>query len=96
MITTPIYFLLLFASMLLASLLCFLLYGWDKFQSHRRGWRVAEIHLHLAALLGGWPGAYFGSAVFHHKTHKQPFRAIRVLTVTGHLAAVIALYTLTR
>ena len=64
-----------------ASLLVFLLYGFDKMAAIR-GWRrLREDTLHLFALLGGWPGAYVGQKLFRHKTRKQPFRTVFWITV---------------
>jgi len=57
-----------------ASLVTFLLYGWDKFCAKRGLWRVREWTLHVWEFLGGWPGAVVGQRVFRHKTAKTSFR----------------------
>jgi uncharacterized membrane protein YsdA (DUF1294 family) len=36
-----------------ASVLTFLLYGFDKAQSKTEGWRIPEVYLHGLALAGG-------------------------------------------
>ncbi|WP_346426324.1 DUF1294 domain-containing protein [Sphingorhabdus sp. YGSMI21] len=51
----------------------FLLFGWDKIQAEKFGWRVSEGTLLKMALFGGSLGAYAGRALFRHKTRKQPF-----------------------
>ena len=56
---------------LVSSTLCFILYGYDKFQAKRQGWRVAEQTLHHLEVLGGWPGSYVAQSLFHHKTKKE-------------------------
>jgi cold shock CspA family protein len=40
------------------SLVAYLMYARDKLSAIRGTWRVPESSLHLAELLGGWPGAY--------------------------------------
>ncbi|MDD1719397.1 MAG: DUF1294 domain-containing protein [Methanoregulaceae archaeon] len=62
---------------ILASLLCinagvFLLFGYDKHQARRDGWRVPERTLLLSSLAGPF-GAFSGMNVFHHKTRKPAF-----------------------
>ncbi|MBJ6799888.1 DUF1294 domain-containing protein [Geomonas propionica] len=81
---------LLFAY-LLASLLAFLLYALDKQAALRGMRRVRERTLHLAALLGGWPGAVLAQRALHHKTQKGSFLVLFRLTVLANCAA-LALY----
>lgn len=70
------------------NVVTFLLYGWDKFQAKRGGWRVPERVLLLWAAGFGSVGALLGMAVFHHKTRKPKFHfgvpallAVQVLLV---------------
>lgn len=63
------------------SALAIWLYGKDKFAAITNRWRIPERTLHFVALLGGWPGALFAQAVFHHKTKKLKFRSRFWLTV---------------
>jgi uncharacterized membrane protein YsdA (DUF1294 family) len=37
--------------------------------------------LHLIALIGGWPGAWYAQHSLRHKSHKVNFRRIFWLTV---------------
>ena len=72
----------------LASLVSFVLYGFDKRRARLDGERVPEKRLHALALLGGWPGAMLGQRLFRHKTVKTRFRIVFWLTVACHLATV--------
>lgn len=72
----------------IASLISFVLYGFDKRRARLDGDRVPEKRLHLFALLGGWPGAMLAQKVFRHKTVKTRFRIVFWLTVACHVVAV--------
>ena len=74
------------------TLPAFAMYGIDKRQAQRAGWRVPEAVLHGLALVGGVIGAWAGRAVFHHKTSKPIFTV--VLTAASILWAAIALAVL--
>lgn len=66
------------------SLSLFLLYGIDKTQAVRQGWRVPELVLHGLALIGGFIGGWLGMAIFRHKTRKPVFKVVlAVATVIG-------------
>jgi uncharacterized membrane protein YsdA (DUF1294 family) len=64
-----------------ASVVTFAVYGHDKSAARKGLWRTKENTLHVLALMGGWPGAVFAQKVFHHKTHKHPFRMLFWITV---------------
>ena len=51
----------------------FLLFGYDKFQAKRNGWRIPERVLLGLTLLGGGIGGLAGMLVFRHKTRKNVF-----------------------
>ena len=57
-----------------ASLVTWFLYRSDKRSAQAGEWRTPESTLHLAALLGGWPGAFLAQRVFRHKTSKLSFQ----------------------
>lgn len=69
MIATAIYL----SIVLVMSLACFVVYGWDKGLAANGSRRVPEQTLHTLALLGGWPGALVGQRYFRHKTKKLSF-----------------------
>ena len=71
--------------LLMVSPICFVLYGLDKWRAVRQEARIPERTLHVAAFVGGWPGAWLGQRVFHHKSHKLSFRIIFWLIVGCHL-----------
>lgn len=77
-------------ALLLASLLTFFVYGFDKNAAETGRWRTKESTLHLLALIGGWPGAWCAQRVFRHKVRKAGFMAVYWATVLAHIAAVAA------
>ena len=68
----------------LVSSVTFGLYVWDKRQARRNGWRISEPTLQFWALLGGWPGAFFGQRLLRHKSSKLSFLVIYWLIVGVH------------
>lgn len=75
------------------SLVAYFLYAVDKTAAQKGRWRIAEAHLHLLALIGGWPGAMVAQQKLRHKTKKQEFRFIFWITVILNCAAAIWLLT---
>ena len=66
------------------SVSLFALYGIDKTQAVRKGWRVPEIVLHTLALIGGFIGGWLGMLIFHHKTNKPVFKLVLgIATILG-------------
>lgn len=73
------------------SIPAFAMYGIDKRQARRDGWRVPEGVLHGLAFVGGVPGAWAGRAWFHHKTQKPVFLVVLVMaTIAWGLVALVA------
>ncbi len=68
----------------LASLVTFGLYWRDKRQARTDGRRTPENVLHLAELLGGWPGALLAQQAFRHKTRKVGYQVVFWLIVLVH------------
>jgi uncharacterized membrane protein YsdA (DUF1294 family) len=64
----------LFAWLVFANAVTFLLFGWDKWRAVRGGWRVPELQLVLWGVVGGWLGGILGMFVFRHKISKSSFR----------------------
>ena len=67
----------------------FVFYAADKAAAKRGGWRTPEAHLHLLALVGGWPAAAYAQRAFRHKTSKESFRATYWLTVIGNIGGML-------
>jgi len=76
---TTVYFVL--------SLVSFIMYASDKAAAESDNWRTPEDRLHLADLLGGWPGALVAQQKFHHKTSKLSFQVVFCITVVLNIAA---------
>lgn len=76
-------------ALLALNLLTLWLYAADKNAARAGAWRVSENQLHLLALLGGWPAAWWAQQNLRHKTSKVSFRAAYWLSVVLHCAALI-------
>ncbi len=50
--------------------------------------RVPERTLLVVSLLGGWPGAWWASQTFRHKTHKRSFRIQFWIAVAMNVAII--------
>lgn len=72
----------------LMSLMGFALMGIDKRRAIRKGWRIPERTLFLAAFLGGGIGSLLGMYLFRHKTKHTSF------VVLTPIAAVLSLVVL--
>jgi uncharacterized membrane protein YsdA (DUF1294 family)/cold shock CspA family protein len=73
---------------LLASLLSFFAYAFDKLAAQRQQWRTRESTLHLFALFGGWPGALAAQRLLRHKSAKASFQLGYWFTVLLNCAAL--------
>ena len=73
------------------SLIAFVAYWNDKRSALAGRWRTPEAHLHLIALLGGWPGAAFAQHVLRHKSKKPAFRMVFIATVILNVVAAVVL-----
>ena len=65
------------------------LYGYDKHLAVAGRTRVPEAALHVAALLGGSPGAMVAQGLFRHKTRKRSFRMVQAVIV---LLQIVVIY----
>ncbi|MDU9393545.1 DUF1294 domain-containing protein [Pseudomonas sp. zfem002] len=66
------------------SLVCAGLYRHDKRQAVQVGRRIPERLLHVAELLGGWPGALLAQQLWRHKTRKLSYQLPFWLIVLVH------------
>ncbi len=78
------------------SFIAWAFYAWDKrtaeLKKLLRGWRVPEFTLNLLTILGGFPGAWVGRAMFNHKTNTKRHPAIlAILIASTVLHALFAL-----
>jgi uncharacterized membrane protein YsdA (DUF1294 family) len=71
-----------------SSLALFILYGYDKYQAKRGGFRVPELVLHALAIAGGFIGGWLGRIVFHHKTRKVEFTIVLVVATLLNLLLI--------
>ncbi|MGB8633706.1 MAG: cold shock and DUF1294 domain-containing protein [Rhodanobacteraceae bacterium] len=71
-----------------ASLVSFLVYGWDKLAARSGRWRTRESTLHALALACGWPGAIAAQRLFHHKSSKKSFLRVFWVMVVLNLAGL--------
>lgn len=55
------------------NIINFFLFGYDKFQAKRNGWRIPERTLLGLTLFGGGIGGLAGMLAFRHKTRKNLF-----------------------
>lgn len=69
---------------LVISTLTFFAYRSDKRRADAGAWRIPESTLHIAELLGGWPGAFLAQRKFRHKTSKISFQFVFWAVVLGH------------
>lgn len=74
-----------------ASIVTFFAYAFDKSAAVRGNWRTQEGTLLGLGLLCGWPGALLAQKGLRHKSSKQPFRNAFWITVLLNLLAFIAL-----
>lgn len=68
----------------LLSIMTGFLYRHDKSQAQSGGWRTPESSLHIAELLGGWPGAFLAQRVVRHKIFKTSYQIVFWMIITLH------------
>lgn len=73
---------------LVASVITFFTYAFDKSAARKNQWRTKEDTLHLLALIGGWPGALAAQRLLRHKSRKQSFQTIFWVTVVLNCCAL--------
>ena len=63
----------LFIYLIIINSLCFLTYGYDKWQAKNNKRRISEFNLLVLAGVGGTIGGLIGMNFFKHKTNKFSF-----------------------
>lgn len=76
-----------------ASLFCFGAYAVDKSAAIAGRWRIAESHLLLLGLVGGWPGGIVAQQLLRHKSNKASFRSAFWACVTVNIVAFVAVHS---
>ena len=78
------------AVLLAMSAVTMVVYQADKRRAEAGQRRVPERVLHLLAVGGGWPGAWWAQRQLRHKTRKVRFQVTFWVLVTVHLFVVAA------
>ncbi len=60
--------------LIVASIITFLVFGFDKWRAGSARSRVPEFTLASLGAIGGWPGGLLGMILFRHKTAKWTFK----------------------
>ncbi len=69
-----------------ATVITFLVFGFDKLAARKSWRRIPEKTLHLLSFAGGFIGALFGRTYFRHKTTRAKFLIIPVVAAIVHAA----------
>jgi uncharacterized membrane protein YsdA (DUF1294 family) len=85
----------LHAGLISVNIATLALYGYDKHQATAGGTRIPEAALHVAALLGGSPGAVLAQGLFRHKTRKRSFRIVLIGIILLQVAAFYGYWRIT-
>ncbi len=78
---------------LVASVVAFVAYAFDKSAASNNRWRIPESTLHLFALVGGWPGALAAQRLLRHKSTKTSFQTVFWLTAFLNCGALGGLFS---
>ena len=73
----PVYFVLI-------SAVTIVLYRLDKRRAQSGLWRIPELTLHMAELIGGWGAAFAAQRIFRHKISKRKYQMVFWLIVLLH------------
>ncbi len=61
---------------IIINIITFIFYGYDKYCSIKKLWRISEYHLLGLGLIGGGIGSLLGMLLFRHKTKKLIFKIL--------------------
>jgi uncharacterized membrane protein YsdA (DUF1294 family) len=78
------------SGLVMLNIVTFYFYFQDKEAAKNGDWRMSENQLHALALLGGWPGAWFGQQILRHKSSKASFQIVYRATVALNLVGLLA------
>lgn len=65
------------------AMVSYVSYALDKKRARAKEWRISEAGLHLAELLGGWPGAFVAQRRLRHKVSKFSYQVVFWMIVLG-------------
>lgn len=77
------------AGVLLVNIATLFLYWRDKHVQEEGGWPWPEEHLHLAALLGGWPAAWLAQHALDHRVDQPRFQRLFLLSAALNALALL-------
>ena len=78
------------------SLVCLLVYAFDKSAAVAGRWRSSERSLLLLGLLGGWPGGLIAQQLLRHKSSKASFRVAFWVTVIVNVGVFVGYHVVVR
>ncbi len=78
----------------ISSFISFVFYAIDKSAAKNGRWRIKENTLHLLSIMEGWPGALLAQKILRHKSRKQPFRFVFMLTILLNISVLLGYYQL--
>lgn len=76
----------IFALLVLGSIVAFAMYGIDKARARRGAWRISERTLLLCGFLCGAAGALAAMQLFRHKTKHSYFYFVNILGLAWQVA----------
>lgn len=71
---------MIYLYLIMIGTITFIIYGLDKFFSIKKMFRISEKILFMLSIMGGFLGAIIGMNLFHHKTKKNKFKIINILS----------------
>lgn len=74
--------------LILVNAVTYYFYKKDKTAAQQNGWRVEEKNLHLLAFLGGWPMAWYAQQHLRHKTKKDTFQKMYIVSIVLNIVLV--------
>ena len=77
---------------LIASIVCFIMYGVDKSRAKRDKWRIKEQTLLMTGFLGGALGGLIGMLAFRHKTKHWYFYAVNAVSIAIWVIFAVKIY----
>lgn len=78
---------------IVTSIIAFVAYALDKSAAKNGQWRIQESTLHLFAIVGGWPGAFYAQNKLRHKSSKSEFKSMFWFTVLINVGVLFYLLT---